>query len=126
MTTEIIHDQHAIIGLHLQRGDVDAASRIELQIEHLDRQLATHRDTRPLAQHPPSIAVLGDVALDPAVHCWVVDGDDLTVVFHRVRDPDAALVDVGDVFGDGRLARAAGSVEHDRAGGEDRDTELLS
>src|SRR5277367_5660843 len=43
LAAEVVNDQHTIVGLHLRRSGVILRDRIELQLEHLNRQLTAHQ-----------------------------------------------------------------------------------
>ena len=58
LAAEVVDDEHAAVGLHLDRRLVELRDRVERQVEHLERQLAAddhHRppDLRPSADRAP-------------------------------------------------------------------------
>ena len=56
LAAEVVHEQHAAVGFHLQRRLVELRNRVEGQVEHLERQFAAHGDDRPLDADPPAVA----------------------------------------------------------------------
>src|SRR3989304_2070527 len=111
LAAEIINDEDAIIGLHLQGSGVIPGERIELEIQHLDGELAAHTDTGPATEHPTLVKFDGAGRVDALVNAGIKNGDDLRVHFHGVRNPDGIVVDLGQSRGHGGLASARRTIQ---------------
>ena len=126
LPSKVIDDEDAIVGFHLQRSGVELRDRIELQFQHLNRQLATNEYRWPIAEHPARIVALRVRLIGGNVHVGIVNSDDLSIDVHRVRHPDTVKRhDVGKCARNGRLAGAAGTVEENRSTGVKRGAQLL-
>ena len=56
LAAEVVDDEHAAVGLQLDRRLVELGDRVERQVQHLERQLAADHDHRPPDLLPPLIA----------------------------------------------------------------------
>ena len=54
LAAEIVDDEDAVVGLELHGADIEAADRVELQVEHLDGQLSADLDGGAVAADPRS------------------------------------------------------------------------
>src|SRR4029450_4690056 len=79
LAPEVVDDEKAVVGTHLHRRGVEAGRRIELEAEHLDRQLAADHEAWPPALHPAEVAAHAAARIDLLVHVGVVDSADLPV-----------------------------------------------
>ena len=66
LPAEVVDDQNAVVGFHLARRDETPGSFVQLQFQHLRRQLAAHRNARPFADGPPRVpkTVIGKLIRD--------------------------------------------------------------
>ena len=55
LATEIVDDEDAVIGLHLERGGVDAGGFVEAKFEHGGGSFTTDDDARALAEDPAGV-----------------------------------------------------------------------
>ena len=55
LAAEVVDDEHAAVGLQLDRRFVELRDRVERQVEHLERQLAADDDHRPADLLPAAI-----------------------------------------------------------------------
>jgi hypothetical protein len=52
LPSEVVHQEHAAVGAHLQRRLVEARQRVEREIELIERQLAAHHHDGTADAHP--------------------------------------------------------------------------
>ena len=77
LPAEVVHQEHAAVGLQLQRRFVELRERVERQVEHVERQLAADDDDRTPDAHPAPVARRrGDdarrVRLSASSDSWVI------------------------------------------------------
>ncbi len=126
LAPEVVDDEQAVVGLHLERRGIVLRARIVLEIQHLHRQLAADHDARPFAQDPPAVRFTRRLARGALVDVRIVDGDDLTVDLDGVRHPHRVAIEhLPQRLGDGGLAGPRRTVEEDRLPGHGRGAELV-
>src|SRR5690349_21711304 len=134
LTTEVVHQEDAAIGLELQRRFVEARQRIESQIEHVERELAADHDHWTTDADPASIPGLGSndarrrtrvEILERLVTDRIEHGDDVALDVDREGHVHVAADRASESFRQYRLAIARRAVEEDRLVGVCRRTELF-
>ena len=124
LAAEVVDHEDAVVGLHLQRRQVDAVGLLVGQVEAGRGQLAAGDDGRAPAQHPPGVEA-GGLGLLGAVDDGVEHDDHLAVDLDGPGDQDAVVVDADEPLGDGRLAGARRAVEEHGALGDERRAQLV-
>src|SRR6185503_13570330 len=84
LAAEVVDDQEPVVGAHLHGCSVEARGRIELEVEHVDGELAPHHQAGPPAADPSRVAGEPSGTLDALVHVRIEHGDDLPVDFDGV------------------------------------------
>src|SRR5919198_128998 len=90
LPSEVVDEEHAAVGLQLNRRFVELRERVERQVELVERQLAADHDDRTANPHPPAGArrrrddarrprVVGPVGLERLVVDRIEHRDDLAV-----------------------------------------------
>ena len=132
LAAEVVDDEDAAVGLHLDRRFVEPRDRVEREVEHLQRQLAADHDDRPLDLFPaPVVRRRGDHAgrRRGAADVHVVDrierGDRLAVDVDGVRHEHVGAERPADPFGHDGLAVSGSAVEEERLARIHRRPELI-
>ena len=60
LAAEIVDDQDAVIGFHLQRGGVGVGGFVVLEIEHVGGEFTASENAGAAAEHPAAVGVFGD------------------------------------------------------------------
>src|SRR5690606_25975773 len=77
LPAEVVDDQEAAVGEHLERRAIEAGVRVVTQLELLERELAADHDGRTTAADPPPIGTRHSFETRSLVSRWkylVVDG----------------------------------------------------
>ncbi len=85
LAAEVVDDEHAVVGLHLDRSEVHAIRRFVGEVEHRALQLTAGDDRRAAAQHPARVELVG-LHVGGHVHHGVEHRDDLAVDLDGLRD----------------------------------------
>src|SRR5690348_4489429 len=115
LAPEVVDQERAVERLHVQRRFIELGDRIELEVEHLERELAAGDHHRAIARHPAPVdrtdahAGVGVDAAAPfhrAVNGGIVDLHDLATEIDAIGYEDHVLEDLADDFGHRGLAVA--------------------
>ena len=132
LPTEIVDDESAANGLHVQRCLVKPCVGIEVEVQHGEGQLAPRNGQGPPNGNPASVDIGSTQTLHRSTTAFgfvfilhgnvkrlVVEFNDLTVNVDAVRDVDDVFKQMADDLGNRRLAVARRTIEQDRAPGID-------
>src|SRR5260370_6206730 len=81
LAAEVVDDENAIVGLHLQRRGINTGGLVQAQLQHAGDQFAAYYNARSTAQHPAGIDVVV-FRIQFLVHHRVVQTNDLVVHYH--------------------------------------------
>ena len=85
LAPEVVDDEHAAVGLHLDRRFVEPGDRVERQVEHVERQLAADHDhgrggSAPSGDPaPPPLTTLCEASVAP-MRTWCT-GSNMVIVW---------------------------------------------
>src|SRR5262249_15772332 len=116
LASEIVDDEHAVVGLHLHGSGIELGDRVQLQLQHLQRQFSANQDSWALAEYPAGIAVLGSRIIDLRMEVRIIDTDNLPVDLYGKWYPDALLRQyLGNRSRDRSFSRSRRPIEEDRS-----------
>src|SRR6185369_10249107 len=120
LPSEIVNQQHAAVRFHLQRCFVVLGNRIEVQVEHRQREFTADDDNRPTDSNPSTIArCLGDqprrepLFVDRLVADWIEYRDDLPFDVDGVWHVHMAAERAAEALADDGLAVTRGAEQKD-------------
>ena len=123
LAAEVVDEEHARVGLHLQRRLVVGRVAAGAEVEHLQGQLAPGHHHGALAVDPAAV-VLDQGRLLGVVQA-VEDAHHAPLERERVRDEDPPPDGADDALGHDRLAVAGRAVQEDGAARGDGGAETL-
>ena len=89
LAAEVVYQEHAAVGFHLEGGFVILGVVVVAQFQPVQRQLTADHDGRAADANPTAVALRGWLGVrlgHGGVVGLVVNNDDLAIHLHRIRD----------------------------------------